>query len=200
MTSSAWPYVTPGIPDHLFERLPGIPLSKKEVRLVILSSLRLFPQALVWDIGAGTGTISVEAGLLCPQGSVVAVERDEEVASLIRRNCDRFQVSNAHVVQACAPDCLGQLPGPPQRICLGGGRPIGPLLEALWDYLQPGGRLVTTATSLENLYAVSAALAQVQARQVEVVQLGINRLENQGGQQVFNALAPAFILSGEKMD
>ncbi|MCY7284662.1 MAG: precorrin-6B methylase, partial [Cyanobacteria bacterium CAN_BIN43] len=74
-----WNSVSPGIPDHLFEELPGIPLSKREIRLLILSHLRLQPKSLLWDIGAGTGTISVEAGLLCPQGRIIAVERDEEV-------------------------------------------------------------------------------------------------------------------------
>jgi precorrin-6B methylase 2 len=77
MSSSLWPYVTPGIPDDLFEQLPGIPLSQREVRLLLISALRMQPGSLLWDIGAGTGTISVEMGLLCPQGKIVAIERDE---------------------------------------------------------------------------------------------------------------------------
>ncbi len=93
MQSKLWPYVTPGIPDDLFERLPGIPLSKREVRLLIISALRLKSDSVLWDIGAGTGTIPVETGLLCPEGRVIAVERDEEVASLIRRNCERLRCS-----------------------------------------------------------------------------------------------------------
>ena len=98
-----WPYVTPGIADELFERLPGIPLSKREVRLILLSQLRLTHDAVLWDIGAGTGTIAVESGLLCPQGQIMAIERDEEVAQLIRRNCDRFGVENVQVVEGRAP-------------------------------------------------------------------------------------------------
>ena len=90
MPSPLWPYLTPGIPDDLFDRLPGIPMSPRETRLLMLSYLRLKADTVLWDIGAGTGTVSVEAALLCPQSRVVAVERDEEVASLIRRNCDRF--------------------------------------------------------------------------------------------------------------
>ncbi|MEN9519756.1 MAG: hypothetical protein RLZZ381_2344, partial [Cyanobacteriota bacterium] len=93
-----WPYKTPGIPDRLFERLPGIPLSKREVRVLILSSLRMKPDSVLWDIGAGTGTIPVEIGLLCPEGKIVAIERDEEVAKLIKRNCDRFGVNNVEVI------------------------------------------------------------------------------------------------------
>ncbi|TAD74050.1 MAG: precorrin-6B methylase, partial [Oscillatoriales cyanobacterium] len=76
MTSSLWPYVTPGIPDELFERLPGIPMTKRETRLAILSMLRLSANSLLWDIGSGTGTIAVEAALMIPVGRVVAIERD----------------------------------------------------------------------------------------------------------------------------
>lgn len=102
MPSQLWPYITPGIPDELFERLPGIPLSKREIRLLLIAHLRLLPHSVLWDIGAGTGTIPVEVGLLCPQGRIIAVERDEEVASLIRRNCDRFDVHNVEVVEGSA--------------------------------------------------------------------------------------------------
>ena len=85
MSESLWPYITPGIPDELFERLPGIPMSKREVRLLLVSLLRLKSDSIVWDIGAGTGTIPIEIGLLCPHGQIVAIERDEEVVNLIRK-------------------------------------------------------------------------------------------------------------------
>lgn len=196
--TSLWPYITPGIPDQLFERLPGIPMTKRETRLLLLSHLRLQPDTVLWDIGAGTGTIPVEAGLLCPQGKVVAVERDEEVASLIRRNCDRFAVKNVEVVQASAPDCLADLPYPPDRVCLEGGQPIKQILQQVWQHLQPRGRAVATAVSLESLYSISESFAQLQARNIEVVQSVVNRLETRGNHQIFAAVDPIFILSGEK--
>lgn len=194
-----WPYRTPGIPDDLFERLPGIPLSKREARLLLLSYLRLEPDSVLWDIGAGTGTIPVEAGLLCPQSTILAVERDAEVASLIRRNCDRFGVSNVEVIEGNAPDCLSELQPLPQRICIEGGRPVKAILKAAWQPLQPSGRVVATATNLETLYALSEGLAELQARNIEVVQSAVNRLETRGLHQIFAALDPMFILSGEKL-
>lgn len=200
MPSSIWPYITPGIPDDLFERLPGIPLSKREVRLLIISSLRLRPNDLLWDIGAGTGTIPIETGLLCPQGKIIAVERDQEVASLVRRNCDRFGVANVEVIEDSAPECLKNLPQPPQRVCIEGGRKIKEILKEVWQYLQPQGRVVATASNLESLYAISESLAQLQARNVEVVQSAVNRLEKRGSHQTFAAVNPIFILSGEKLD
>ncbi|GAB4240738.1 MAG: precorrin-6Y C5,15-methyltransferase subunit CbiT [Stanieria sp.] len=194
-----WPYNTPGIPDNLFEQLPGIPLSKREVRLLLISSLRMKPDSVLWDIGAGTGTIPVEIGLLCPQGTIIAVERDEEVANLIKRNCNLFNVSNIQVIEGSAPDCLQKLSPLPDRICLEGGKPIKDIILQAWEYLQPGGRIVATASNLESLYTISEGLAQLQARNIEVVQSAVNRLETRGIHQVFAAVNPMFILSGEKL-
>jgi precorrin-6Y C5,15-methyltransferase (decarboxylating) CbiT subunit len=200
MPSLLWPYVTPGIPDHLFERLPGIPLSQREIRLLLLTQLRLKPDSILWDIGAGTGTIPVEAGLLCPAGQIIAIERDEEVASLIRRNCERFGVTNVEILEGTAPDCLQQLKQSPDCVCIEGGRSIKAILQAVWQRLQPQGRIVATATNFETLYAISEGLAELQARNIEVVQSGINRLETRGNHQVFAAVDPIYVLSGEKLE
>jgi cobalt-precorrin-6B (C15)-methyltransferase len=194
-----WPYKTPGIPDQLFERLPGIPLSKREVRVLILSSLRMKPDAVFWDIGAGTGTIPVEIGLLSPQGKIVAIERDEEVAKLIKRNCDRFGVDNVEVIQGSAPECLEAIEPRPNLVCLEGGKPIKEILQQTWKYLEPEGRIVATVSNLENLYIISEGLSELQARNIEVVQSAVNRLETRGMHQTFAAVNPMFILSGEKL-
>ncbi len=200
MSTYAWPFRTPGIPDSAFDRIPGIPLSPREVRVLILSQLRLGPQDCLWDIGAGTGTIAVEASLLCPEGRVLAVERDEEVVELIHRNCTKFGVTTVQTIQGTAPECLAHLESPPDRICVEGGFPLQPILETSWTYLRTGGRLVATATSLDQLYDLSAALATVRARQVEVIQSAVNRVESRGKQQKFISLDPIFVLSGEKLD
>ncbi|WP_107666455.1 precorrin-6Y C5,15-methyltransferase subunit CbiT [Cyanothece sp. BG0011] len=193
-----WPYKTPGIPDDLFERLPGIPLSKREVRLLLISALRLKPDSVLWDIGAGTGTIPVEVGLLCPDSQIIAVERDKDIVNLIRRNCDRFEVQNVKILEGQAPDCFNQLDPLPDRVCLEGGRPIKEILTEVWQRLKPEGRLVATASNLENLYLISEGLAALQARNIEVVQGGVNRLETKGIYQTLAAVDPIFILSGEK--
>ena len=194
-----WPYKTPGIPDKLFERLPGIPLSKREVRVLIISSLRMKPDSVLWDVGAGTGTIPVELGLLCPQAQIIAVERDNEVANLIERNCDRFEVNNVNVIQGSAPECLKDIQPRPNLVCLEGGKPIKDILQQIWKYLQPEGRIVATVNSLENLYIISEGLSELQARNIEVVQSAVNRLETRGINQTFAAVNPMFILSGEKL-
>ncbi|MBD2576651.1 precorrin-6Y C5,15-methyltransferase subunit CbiT [Oscillatoria sp. FACHB-1406] len=194
-----WNYATPGIPDALFERLPGIPLSKREVRVLLLSCLRMECNSVLWDIGAGTGTIPVEMGLLCPQAKIIAIERDEEVANLIRSNCNRFEVKNVEVVEGSAPECLDSLHPKPHRVCLEGGKPIKTILEKVWEYLEPSGRIVATASNLETLYAISEGLSHLQARNIEVIQSAVNRLETRGIHQTLAALNPIFILSGEKL-
>lgn len=200
MASPLWSYVTPGIPDDLFERLPGIPLSPRELRLLLVSYLRLQPNSVLWDIGAGTGTVSVEVGLLCPQGKIIAVERDEEVARLIQRNCDRFGVTNVEVIEGSAPECLANLPHSPDRVCIEGGRSIKAIIQASWKKLPQTGRIVATAANLETLYQVSESFAELRARNIEVVQSSVNRLEKRGLHQTFAAIDPIFILSGEKLD
>ncbi|MBG1242710.1 precorrin-6Y C5,15-methyltransferase subunit CbiT [Nostoc sp. NZL] len=200
MPSQLWPYITPGIPDELFEHLPGIPLSQREVRLLLIAQLRLRSDSVLWDIGAGTGTIPVEVGLLCPNGKIIAIERDEEVANLIKRNCDRFEVKNVEVIEGSAPECLHDLKVTPHRVCIEGGRPIQEILQAAWHYLPPSGRVVATAANLESLYAISQSFSLLRARNIEVVQSAVNRLETRGFSQTFTAVDPIFILSGEKLD
>jgi precorrin-6Y C5,15-methyltransferase (decarboxylating) CbiT subunit len=199
MPESLWSYVTPGIPDELFDRLAGIPMSKCETRLLIIGQLRLKSNSVLWDIGAGTGTIPIETGLLCPNGKIVAIERDEDVAGLIVKNCQKFAVKNVEVKIGNAPECLVGLTEQPDRICIEGGRSVSEILEYCWDRLPSDGRAIATTNSLEGLYAISASFAKLQARNVEVVQSSVNHLETRGNHQVFAAVSPMFIISGEKV-
>ena len=177
-------------------------MSKREFRILLLSYLQLKPDSVLWDVGAGTGTVTVEAGLLCPQGSVIAVERDDEVANLIRQNCDRFALQNVTVIEGNAPECLQDLPAPPDCICVEGGRSVREILREAWRHLRHRQHrlLVATAGNLESLYGISESFAELQVRNIEVVQSATNRLENRGIHQVFTSVDPVFILSGTKLD
>jgi precorrin-6Y C5,15-methyltransferase (decarboxylating) CbiT subunit len=199
MSEPIWSYVTPGIPDELFDRLAGIPMSKCETRLLILGQLRLSANSVLWDIGAGTGTIPIEAGLLCPKGRIIAIERDEDVAGLIAKNCQKFGVNNVEIKIGSAPECLTGLTAQPDRICIEGGRSVSEILEYSWERLRTDGRAIATTNSLEGLYSISESFAKLQARNVEVVQSSVNRLETRGNRQVFAAVSPMFIISGEKI-
>jgi cobalt-precorrin-6B (C15)-methyltransferase len=199
MAERLWKYITPGIPDDLFEQLPGIPMTQREVRLLMIAALKLEIDSTVWDIGAGTGTIPVETGLLCTQGQVIAIERDAEVAGLIRHNCDLFGVTNVKIVEGSAPDCLADIAEKPHRVCIEGGRSVAAILEAVWSLLGAHGRVVVTASNLESLYAVLDSFSKLHGRNVEVVQAAINRLETRGMNRSLVAVDPIFILSAEKL-
>ncbi len=195
-----WKYVSPGIPDELFERLPGIPMSQREIRLLLISALKLESDSVLWDIGAGTGTIPVEIGLLCPHTRIIAIERDEEVANLIQLNCDRFGVSNVEIIIGSAPGCLKNIPTAPHRVCIEGGTAIKSILERVWEYLPLTGRVVATAASLETLYEISETFDKLQGRNIEVVQAAVNHLETRGNSRRLVAVDPMFILSAEKLE
>lgn len=109
--SSRWPYASSGIPDELFIR-GDVPMTKQEVRAVALAKLRLTATDTVWDVGAGTGSVSIEAALVARAGSVWAVERNAAGVRLIRENADAFGCGNVHAVPGVAPEALAKLPVP----------------------------------------------------------------------------------------
>ena len=94
--------VAPGLPDELFAR-GDAPMTKMEVRALTMAAARLRPRDRVLDVGAGTGSLSVEAALLCPEGEVVALERDPAALDLIRENVERFGLKNVTIAAAEAP-------------------------------------------------------------------------------------------------
>ena len=129
-----------------------------------------------------------------------SVERDADVAKLIRRNCDRFGLTNVEVIEGVAPDCLAALSPQPDCVIVEGGKSMKDIVKAAWDFLPHQGRIVVTTDTLETLYSISETFAELCVRNVEIVQPTINRLETRGNQQVFKAINPIFILSGEKLE
>lgn len=154
-----------GIPDQDFAVQARL-ITKWPVRAAGLAALRIAPGHTVWDLGAGSGAVSVEAAALARDGLVVAVERDPARVALIEQNRRRFRAPNLHVVHAELPDCLDELPDP-DRIFMGGGLSgnghspqADPLLDAVCRRLPPGGRLVVHCVLLGTLERVRAALAR----------------------------------------
>ena len=145
-----------GLPDSLFlsfQDRPGL-ITKREVRLLALGELALRPAQTIWDIGAGTGSVSIEIGRLYPQSKLFAIEKTAIGASLIRQNCQRFQVANITAIHNSAPDALTDLPAP-DRIFIGGsGGQVQLILDACSARLKSGGIVVLAIATLEHLTAV----------------------------------------------
>lgn len=151
-----------GIPDAYFLSFPDRPrlMTKREVRVQILAELALQNRQVVWDIGAGTGSVSVEIARLCPESHIWAIEKSEIGSTLIQQNTERFSVSNVHVVQGHAPQALQELP-PPDRVFIGGSSgQLAVILQTCSQRLLPEGCIVVALATLENLSEVTQWLAQ----------------------------------------
>jgi precorrin-6B C5,15-methyltransferase / cobalt-precorrin-6B C5,C15-methyltransferase len=147
----------PGLPDEAY-RNDG-QLTKRDVRAVTLSRLAPLPGQLLWDVGAGAGSIGIEWMRVHPTCRAVAVEAVAARAHRIRQNASRLGVPGLQVVEGSAPEALGELPAP-DAVFVGGGATLPGVLENCWQALSPGGRLVVNAVTLES----EAVLVQWQAR------------------------------------
>ena len=141
-----------GLPDDAFEQRRPLrgQITKREVRAVSLYSLGLRPDSVVWDIGAGTGAISVEAALIAHDGTVYAIERDEGSLPLLQRNLDRLGSDNIRVVSGEAPEVLENLLDPDAVFVGGSGGRLNEILDSVEQRLKPGGRIVVNLAALER--------------------------------------------------
>ncbi|MEM7772688.1 MAG: precorrin-6y C5,15-methyltransferase (decarboxylating) subunit CbiE [Cyanobacteria bacterium P01_A01_bin.37] len=142
-----------GIPDSYFASFgdrPGL-MTKRETRLLILGELALKPQSVIWDIGAGTGSVSIEAARLCPSSTIYAIEKTAAGIRLIHSNMYRFQVDTIHPIQGSAPQHLETLPRPHHVFVGGSGGQLTPILNHCLTHLLANGTLVIALATLERL-------------------------------------------------
>ena len=193
-----WEFVTPGLPDALFVDAPGFSPTPLELRVMLLVHLRPRADSLVWDIGGGTGALALEIARLLPAGAVHTLERDPEAIDLLERNRQRFGITNLHIHAGRAPDHLAALPPHPDRVLLEVGRPLGDVLRVVWEALRASGRLVISTASLEGLVDATDTLSQLGARDVQVVQATVHRMQRRGSQAKLAAAEPLFMIAAER--
>lgn len=151
-----------GIPDSAFlsfEDRPGL-MTKREVRVQILAELALQKGQTIWDIGAGTGSVTIEMARLCPQATIYAIEKTAIGHALIQQNCQRFQVSSVVALHGCAPAALEGLPAPDRVFIGGSGANLEAILTCSAAVLKPGGRILLALATLEHLGRVMQWLQQ----------------------------------------
>ncbi len=184
-----------GNPDEAFlqsKPKQGL-LTPAEVRSMALAEMDLGPNSTVWDIGAGSGSVAIEAAQLAAGGTTYAIEMDPEDHQLITANAERFGLANLVAVLGRAPDAWKDLPDPDSVFVGGSGREISRVVELAFGRLRPGGRLVASVGSIESLSAVHQALERA-AKNVNVWMINIARGTYQLERVRFEALNPTFLL------
>ena len=188
-----------GNPDEMFlqsQPKRGL-VTPAEVRSVALAELDLGPNSVVWDVGAGSGSIAVEAAQIADGGRVFAIEMDPEDHELISSNAARFGTDNLTPVLGKAPEVWADLPAPDAVFVGGTGRQVSQLALQALQRLRPGGRLVVNVNSVENLTAVRGAL-QEEVKAVQSWMFNISRGADQLEQLRFESLNPTFLLAAVK--
>ena len=187
-------YRRSAIPDEEFAHRDGM-ITKAEIRALSVAALRLCPSDVLWDIGAGSGSVSIEAALQLPDGSVYAVERDPAQGAFIRENRVRFRTPQVEAIEGAAPAALSRLPDPDAIFVGGGGAALPAIIEACADRLRAGGRLVLNLVALERLAEV---IAQLGVWSPEVTQVSIARGVAIAGATRMEALNPVYIVAATR--
>ena len=186
-----YPARTPGIPDGEFLR-EQVPMTKQEVRAVILAKLAVGPEDVCWDVGAGTGSVSVE--LSQHASAVYAVERNPDAAALIRRNRKRFCAWNLRLIEKEAPEALYELPKPDAVFIGGSGGHLEEILETVCR-ANPEARICVSAIALETLQCAAETLQRL-GLEAEVTQIGVSRTREAGPLHLLTAQNPVFLITG----
>jgi len=190
-----------GNPDEVFaqNRPKSGLITTGEVRALALARMNLEPGCVAWDIGAGSGSVSLEAASLCAPGLVYAIEQDAVDFHLIQANASALGVANVKAVHGVAPAVFATLPAPDAVFIGAVGREMQRLLEPAWTALRPGGRLVLNVGSLESLQGAYQTLKRL-AGTVEVLLVNIARGVEQMETLRFESANPTFLLAARKAD
>ena len=179
--------ILPAIADEQFQR-GDVPMTKQEIRVFLMAHAMVQPDDVVWDIGAGTGSLSVEAALRATGGSVFAMDGNAEACELVRSNALNFGLDNIKVIAAKAPAALTGLPDPDVVFVGGSGGNLAQILEESAKRLKPGGRLIITAVLVETLHDTLQFTSQLAGFAVEACGLQITRVEPVGRRHMLRAL------------
>ena len=189
-----------GNPDEMF--LQSRPkrglLTPSEVRAVALCELDLGPQSVVWDVGAGSGSVAIEAARIAAGGRVFAIEMDPEDYNLLIENSRRFGTANLTPILGEAPGAWSELPDPDAMFIGGTGRSVTQLIEGGWPRLKHGGRMVINIASMENL-VMAQRLLQSMSVEVHVLMINLARSTQQLDELRLDAANPSFLLMARRV-
>lgn len=195
-----WKFKTPGIPDEEFERAEKVPITKEEVRVVQISKARLKPGQIVYDIGCGSGSISIEAALqIESSGKVLAVDYDENAIELTKKNIAKFGLSNILVIHGNAKEKIQELDDADTIFIGGTGGDTKEIVELSENKLKSGGRIVIGIILIETLYSVLQVLEKLQFESVDITQVTISKSRKTSKGTMMLARNPVTIISATKI-
>lgn len=185
--------VTHGIEDEAFIRAK-VPMTKSEVRSISLSRMRLHPDSVIYDIGAGTGSVSIEAALQAPEGYVYAIEKKEEACALIEENKRKFQAANIEVISGLAPGALENLPVPTHAFIGGSSGNMKEILELLL-HKNPKIRIVINCIALESISETLDCVKSLPVKDVDIIHVSSARSRELGRYHMMTGMNPIYIVS-----
>ena len=175
-----------------------VPITKEEVRAISINKLDLLNAKTFIDVGAGTGSISIEAGYNYPDLRVIAIERNDDALDLVNKNIEKFNLTNVEVVKAYAPVEL-DIYNDVDAIFLGGtGNKLEEIIDWSKDLLVPGGRLVANFIIIDTFYEMLRLVREKGFKNVDVTVLNVSKLEKLGPGEYFKPHNPIYIISCEK--
>ena len=195
-----WRHGTPGIPDELFERTENVPITKEEVRVIQISKARLSLGQVVYDIGCGSGSISIEASLqIGNTGKVFSIDIDPNAVELTKKNLNKFQVSNVDVILGNAKQKINELPTADAIFIGGTGGETSDIVKLCEAKLKQGGRIVIGTILVETLYSVLNIIEKLSFSSIDITQVTISKSRKTSTGTMFLARNPVTIISATKI-
>jgi cobalt-precorrin-6B (C15)-methyltransferase len=195
-----WKHSTPGIPDELFERVEDVPITKEEVRVIQISKARLSPGQIVYDIGCGSGSISIEAShQVGSAGKVFSIDIDPNAIELTKKNLSKFQVSNVSVILGNAMQKINELPIADAIFIGGTGGETSEIVKLCEAKLKQGGRIVIGTILIETLYSVLNIIEKLKFSSIDITQVTISKSKKTSTGTMFLARNPVTIISATKI-
>jgi len=194
-----WKFKTPGIPDEEFERVDDVPITKEVVRVIQISKARLKPGYTVYDIGCGSGSISVEAALQIESaGKVYAVDFEPKAIELTKKNLEKFGISNVTTILGNAKEKISELPQADAIFIGGTGGDTEEILELCNNKIKSSGRIVIGTILIETLFSVLESIKKLNFSSVDVTQVTISKSRKTTTGTMMLARNPVTIISVTK--
>ena len=196
-----WNFKTPGIPDERFERTANVPITKEEVRAIQISKARLCPGQLVYDVGCGSGSVTIEAAIQVESaGRVISIDHDKDAIALTEKNLERFGILNTRLVLGDAKERIPELEEQADAVFVGGtGGDTVEIIRLCQAKLKQGGRIVIGTILVETLYAVLQILDKLDFADVDITQVTIAKSRKTSTGTMMLAKNPVTIISASKL-